>query len=228
MARRVDIREGKSLEVVDGEGHEGTVIPDSSGEAALVGGLAARCGSLSLAGDLEVGGFKLPGGSGSSSGGGGTGLVLPLGGLGIYVAVEDDGGNKEGLVGGLTARCGSLSLAGELEAGGFKLPGSGSVGGGSETGMDFGCNNLNPMDFGLMLEVVVEQSPTILGRFGRDGGYWARTGSMVAFGVDLVIVAEDKGGGSGLDKVIGVGGGKKGGGGMEVFGDGGFNPFPPA
>lgn len=65
MAGRDGNRLGKDLAVLPGSSVAGDGVGDGvdgGGEAGFVGGLAARCGSLSLAGDLEAGGFNLPGG----------------------------------------------------------------------------------------------------------------------------------------------------------------------
>lgn len=89
MARRDGLRAGKdlaALHVVSGAGDGDGV--NCGGDAGLVGGLAARCGSLSLAGDLEAGGFNLPCGGGSAGGEGEAGGVGPAGVLGIYVTVR--------------------------------------------------------------------------------------------------------------------------------------------
>lgn len=51
-------------------------------------GLSARCSSLSLAGDLEAGGFKFSDSSSSANGSGEARVVVPLGGFGIYVTVR--------------------------------------------------------------------------------------------------------------------------------------------
>lgn len=88
MANRDSNLLGKELAEVSRVGDDEITGGEGGGDAGLVGGLAARCGSLSLAGDLEAGGFNLPAGSNSAGGGKETGSIGPVGGLGVYVSVR--------------------------------------------------------------------------------------------------------------------------------------------
>lgn len=78
MSGREAARLGKDLAVIPGGSEDegrGVAGDDGKGEAGLVGGLVVRCDSLSLAGDLEAGGFNIPESSGSASGGGAAGTA---------------------------------------------------------------------------------------------------------------------------------------------------------
>lgn len=72
----------------DAENDEDVLIVAAGDGAGLIGGLADRCGSLSLSGDLEAGGFKLSGSSDVVEGSRGSSSLNLQGCFGIYVTVR--------------------------------------------------------------------------------------------------------------------------------------------